>query len=425
MSAHNFWNNFSHGFMHGMFNSNPFLGCYGGFGTFGCFGQNPFGCGSFGGGFGNCSNWSIFMTPNVMSFGYFPLMQNFAMPNFSMMNYPTMDSSFLNITMPDASDIFKTDWSKVFKDQTQEVDEPEEDKDEDENENVSPETEDSDEEIAIQNNAEDKEKKVAEDLAQKQDKEPIAKTKEQTVTPQTVTTPQQTPITHAPQSLSSVIKDEKHKQINIQTTEITQNKRTNNNIKAKNYEEDEIGLANNSENDKKKYDYKELKQKWLKKKPNLKLSDKFYKKIIKISKKIKCDPNDLMGIINLETRGTFSPTEQNPDTKATGLIQIMPKFAHEYDTSIKSLLKMTAEEQLDIVEKYFVKNIKRYKVKGEIDAITLYSLVFCPAYSNKPNDFVIAKKGSKTYAQNPSLDYNGDNKITKSDFAGKMREFRA
>ncbi len=27
MSAHNFWNNFTHGFMHGVFNNNPFFGC--------------------------------------------------------------------------------------------------------------------------------------------------------------------------------------------------------------------------------------------------------------------------------------------------------------------------------------------------------------------------------------------------------------
>ncbi|OLA73537.1 MAG: hypothetical protein BHW62_06435 [Acinetobacter sp. CAG:196_36_41] len=84
MSAHNFWNNFTHGFMHGMFSNNPFFGgCMSGWGGFfqfnSCF--NPFFMP-----YTSCispfpNNTSLFLVPNVMSgIGFSPLMPDFAMP---------------------------------------------------------------------------------------------------------------------------------------------------------------------------------------------------------------------------------------------------------------------------------------------------------------------------------------------------------
>ena len=89
MSAHNFWNNFSHGFMHGMFDNNPFFGCWGGF--------PPLwgGCGPVWGRpwmFGGCNpcfnpwrlNSSVFLTPNVMSGNFYQLMPDINPPAFNM-----------------------------------------------------------------------------------------------------------------------------------------------------------------------------------------------------------------------------------------------------------------------------------------------------------------------------------------------------
>lgn len=84
MSAHNFWNNFTHGFMHGMFNNNPFFGgcmnSWGGFFQFNtCF--SPFFTP-----YTSCispfpNNTSLFLVPNVMSgIGFNRLMPDFAMP---------------------------------------------------------------------------------------------------------------------------------------------------------------------------------------------------------------------------------------------------------------------------------------------------------------------------------------------------------
>lgn len=77
MSIGNFWNNFTHGFMHGMFNSNPFFGC--GFNNWGCFGGfMPFGCGY------NTMPTSLFLVPNVMNFSFYPMMPESMPPTFNV-----------------------------------------------------------------------------------------------------------------------------------------------------------------------------------------------------------------------------------------------------------------------------------------------------------------------------------------------------
>lgn len=173
------------------------------------------------------------------------------------------------------------------------------------------------------------------------------------------------------------------------------------------------------------YSAENLKAKWEKKKPDLNLSDEFYQKVVQISKNINCDPNELMGIMNFETRGTFKPDVKNKKSGAIGLIQFMDDSASDLGTTRDALSKMTAEEQLDYVEKYFKMEIKRRKVKGQIDGVTLYTLVFYPAWAQKGLNETIASKGSNVYNDNPSLDANGDGRITKSDFSDKIKEFIA
>ena len=186
------------------------------------------------------------------------------------------------------------------------------------------------------------------------------------------------------------------------------------------------------------YSIENLKAKWKKKKPNLNLSDEFYNKIIKISKDIKCDPNDLMGIINLETKGTFDPSIPN-GIGATGLIQFLPDITEKeikdgtpkdmvkrVGKRISELEKMSAEEQLDYVEKYLKSWIKEKKITGQIDGATLYSLVFWPKAANQGNDYVIAKQGSRVYEQNPLLDKDkSDKAITKKDLGERLKDFIA
>ena len=165
------------------------------------------------------------------------------------------------------------------------------------------------------------------------------------------------------------------------------------------------------------YDAKKLKEKWSKKKN---LSDTFYEKVIDISKKIKCDPNDLMAVMWYESAHTFNPAEPN-SIGAVGLIQFMPDTARTLGTTTEELKNMSAEKQLDYVEKYLVANKKDagYDDNKQLDAGTLYSLVFLPGRSKRN---VLTSKGEKYYSQNKSLDYNKDGKITKLDLSSVVKD---
>ena len=159
------------------------------------------------------------------------------------------------------------------------------------------------------------------------------------------------------------------------------------------------------------YDITALKNKWSKRKN---LPDAFYEKVIRISKKIKCNPNDLMGVMWVESGHTFSPSAKNPYSSATGLIQFTTGTAQQLGTSIKKLRTMTAVEQLDYVEKYLVANkaAAGYKENETLNRGTLYSLVFLPGRSKRD---VLTSRGENYYNQNKVLDYNKDGKITKAD----------
>ena len=166
------------------------------------------------------------------------------------------------------------------------------------------------------------------------------------------------------------------------------------------------------------YDASALKAKWSKKKD---LPDAFYDKVIHISRKIKCDPNDLMGVMWVETAKTFSPNAKNPLGSATGLIQFTSDTAKNLGTSIAKLKTMSAVEQLDYVEKFLVanKSAAGYKDNETLDRGTLYSLVFLPGRSKRN---VLTSKGENYYEQNTILDYNKDGKITKADLNSVISE---
>lgn len=170
------------------------------------------------------------------------------------------------------------------------------------------------------------------------------------------------------------------------------------------------------------YDAKALKEKWSKKKPNL--SDGFYNKVVEVAKRVKCDPNDLMALMNAESG--LNPSAQNPSpgSTATGLIQFIESTAQGLGTTTAALKQMSAEEQLVYVEKY-LQQTKAAAGIGEnekIGAGTLYSLVFLPAYANKN---VLASRGDRNYRKNEALDLNGDGQITKSELGQRVRNFMA
>ena len=171
----------------------------------------------------------------------------------------------------------------------------------------------------------------------------------------------------------------------------------------------------------------ELKQKWDKKKPGL--SQEFFNKVVEISKRVKCSPEDLMAVMHSESVGTFSPKKWNEaGHRAVGLIQFTDIAAESLGTTLEAIEKMSALEQLDLVEKYlkYAKtNVAKFDNNHRLTAGELYSLVYLPAVSKK--EFLAEKNNDPKgyYSQNKVFDKNKDEKIKKTEMAAQVVAHRA
>ena len=128
----------------------------------------------------------------------------------------------------------------------------------------------------------------------------------------------------------------------------------------------------------------------------------------------------LMACIAWETGERFSPDVKNgAGSGATGLIQFMPKTAIGLGTTVEKLARMSAEDQLNYVYKYFA------PYKGKINNLAdMYMAILWPNAVGKPMAHVLWEAGEspKTYLQNKGLDVNGDKKITKTEAASKVQK---
>lgn len=143
----------------------------------------------------------------------------------------------------------------------------------------------------------------------------------------------------------------------------------------------------------------------------------FKKKILLISGNLGCDPSHLMAAMAFETGETFSPSIQNPKSKATGLIQFMPNTAMALGTTIGALKAMSAVQQLDYVEKY----LSPYKNKM-LSLSDVYMTILWPKGVGKPESYILFKHPSKAYVQNKGLDVNKDLVVTKGEAAAKVQQ---
>ena len=151
----------------------------------------------------------------------------------------------------------------------------------------------------------------------------------------------------------------------------------------------------------------------------------------------------------------LNPAAHNKNGGASGLIQIMPstlkgmkergyKSVKDINT-VDDLRKLSAEEQLPIIDDYFnytqlEKSAKVAKEQGRnVDLATLYSAVFLPAFKDKPNDFIMGIKPGETVNGKKSTDilygkttygtvylsnnaFDKGSKVTKQDAKGKPLE---
>ena len=136
-------------------------------------------------------------------------------------------------------------------------------------------------------------------------------------------------------------------------------------------------------------------------------SPEFRQKVADIATRLETQPIFLMAVMSFETAGTFSPSIPNfARSGATGLIQFMPETARNLGTSTESLAKMTALEQLDFVEKYFL------PYKGRLNTLEdVYMAVLYPKAIGKADEYVLFKNPSINYRQNSGLDLNKDGLI--------------
>lgn len=154
-----------------------------------------------------------------------------------------------------------------------------------------------------------------------------------------------------------------------------------------------------------------------------KVSPAFRDKVRLISARLGIDPSDLMTCMAWESGRSFSPSKKNmAGSGATGLIQFMPATARDLGTSTAALAMMTAEQQLDWVEKYF------QPFKGKLHNLAdLYMAILWPKAVGKPLEYVLWDKDTRptTYRQNAGLDLDRDGEVTKAECSAKLFAMKA
>lgn len=151
-----------------------------------------------------------------------------------------------------------------------------------------------------------------------------------------------------------------------------------------------------------------------------KVSSVFRDRVWWIADTLKLNPDDLMSCMAWESGRSFSPSIKNmAGSGATGLIQFMPATARGLGTTTAALAKMTAEDQLNFVFKYFRPYVGRLNSLADI-----YMAILWPAAVGKPDDAPLFTDGA-AYRQNAGLDVNKDHIVTKAEAAGKIYAIRS
>lgn len=155
----------------------------------------------------------------------------------------------------------------------------------------------------------------------------------------------------------------------------------------------------------------------------------FIDEVNRVAKSLGMSPLDLLAVMDFETGGTFSPSIQNPDSLATGLLQFIPSTAKGMGTTVEDLRKMSRIDQMKYVEKY----LKNKGLQGaSIDDV--YMSVLLPAAQGADMDaalftkdgggifgqYVPASVAKQGYEQNKGLDANKDGVITKAEAAAPV-----
>jgi hypothetical protein len=124
-------------------------------------------------------------------------------------------------------------------------------------------------------------------------------------------------------------------------------------------------------------------------------------------------PDWLASVMSFESG--LNPAARNALSNATGLIQFMPSTANRLGTTISELSRMSFQEQLPYVIKYFGEKAGLRSLEDT------YLKVFYPLAIGKTADWIVAKEGEAVYTQNQGFDTSHRGFITKADITSTIR----
>lgn len=151
-----------------------------------------------------------------------------------------------------------------------------------------------------------------------------------------------------------------------------------------------------------------------------KVSGVFRERIRWIADTLGVHPDYLMACMAWESGETFRADIKNAaGSGATGLIQFMPTTARVLGTTVQELARMTPEDQLNYVYKYFRPYAGRLNNLGDV-----YMAILWPKGVGKDDSYVLfdRAKTPTTFRQNAGLDVNKDGKVTRAECLVKINQ---
>ena len=151
------------------------------------------------------------------------------------------------------------------------------------------------------------------------------------------------------------------------------------------------------------------------------VSDRFRNRVVDLCGTLAIDASDLMACMAFESGETFRPDVRNAaGSGAVGLIQFMPSTAIALGTTVDRLAAMSAEQQLDYVERYFAPRAGRLKNLGDV-----YMAILWPAAIGKSDTATLFDRNDAQhplrYRLNAGLDVDRNGVVTRSEACAKVR----
>jgi hypothetical protein len=157
-------------------------------------------------------------------------------------------------------------------------------------------------------------------------------------------------------------------------------------------------------------------------------SEAFRARVAEIAEDLRMDRNHLMTVMSFESGGTMSPAARNPDSNAVGLIQFTKVACDQLHTTQDALAALSAEEQLDWVQRYL--EPQRGRLRTVEDA---YMAVLLPNAIGRGDDFIVFhrpdvvrtkddERAALWYEQNKLLDQDKDGTVTRAEATAPVRD---